>query len=291
MSSSNADPTLFTLPLMHALMGSCPGSLSDGSAPHAPNNHAVLSAVLQGCRMMIEELHAKGVSEASYTSPVAHLGPETTGVVHIGAHRGQEAPWYAARVGRNVVWIECNPSVLPSLEANVGGYGHTVVQACLWNVAGEVRQFHLTSNDAQSASIVGNLTEESKVMFSGLQGSETQGVVTMTTTDWPALCKEHPMLANEKYNFLVVDAQGAEYEILEAVARPGGAEQGLAQFTRLLVEYSNNSIYEGQRLQPDVESLLAQHGFVNKHKFYPPHGDVLYVRQAPDGETAVDASS
>merc|ERR1712187_1017647 len=98
--------------------------------------------------------------------------------------------------GPNVIWIECNPTLIPSLRNNVGAYGQTCIEACLWNRSGETRELHLTSNDSQSASIVGNLTDEARRKWAGLQlaGSEAHGSVQLTTTDWLSLVQEHPWL-------------------------------------------------------------------------------------------------
>merc|ERR1712187_772853 len=94
--------------------------------------------------------------------------------------------------GPNVIWIECNPTLIPSLRDNVSAYGQTCIEACLWNQSGEIRELHLTSNDSQSASIVGNLTDEArqKWAFLGLAGSENNGTVKVTTTDWRSLVQQ-----------------------------------------------------------------------------------------------------
>lgn len=67
--------------------------------------------------------------------------PGIRGIIHIGAHIGQEAKWYYSKVGERCVHIECNPRLMPRLEKNVSPFGHTAIQACIWNVAGEVSLF------------------------------------------------------------------------------------------------------------------------------------------------------
>jgi len=101
----------------------------------------------------------------------------------------------------------------------------------------------------------------------------------LMTTDWCSLANEHPRLMDPSLNLLVLDTQGAEYEILEGMA----ASRGLGQFQKLLVECSNQQFYEGQRLQTDVDALLASQGFAKAgdvwtNAAFPDHGDVLYVR-------------
>lgn len=270
---------LSTLPLAQALIAQCPRSLE----LQRPEHRSLLAAMMQCSRMLYHELQSAGVSEDMTSPPyvVAPVDASTTGIIHIGAHRGQEAPWYFAKVGRNVAWLECNPSLMPSLEANVAPYGHRCLQACLWNKAGETRTLHLTSNDNQSASIVGNLTDEARAKWANmsLAGSEANGCIQLVTTDWTSLVQSHPWLAVPTFNFLVVDTQGAEYEILEAIAQ--SKPNGLQQFRRLLVECSSKRFYEGQRLQSDVDSLLKMNGFVCSGIIAGDgeHSDILYVRQ------------
>jgi len=177
------------------------------------------------------------------------------------------------------VHIECNPKLIPQLAANVTPFGHTCIQACLWNVAGQQREFFFTdcgTNDSQSASIVGNLTIACREKFN-LQDT---GSTLLTTTYWHTLCAQHPLLGDANYDFLVIDTQGAEYQILESIIQSSGKNpnlRGLKQFQRILLECSNIELYHGQKLQPEVEALLTAHGFVNVEKRYPEHDNVLYV--------------
>ena len=206
------------------------------------------------------------------------------GVIHIGAHVGQEASGYSSLVGDRVVHIECNPAMIPALQSNVTCLGHAVVQACLWNRAGERRQFHLASNQ-ESSSLVGSLSQVATEAWKGVTGTGSTQVVTET---WATLVSAHRKLTDSTFNALVVDTQGAELEILQSVAAATGnsggspgerASRGLAQFKYLLVEVSNREYYKGQTLQPSLEAFLDAHGFENVRREYPVHGDVLYVHR------------
>jgi len=63
------------------------------------------------------------------------------GVIHVGAHVGQEAFEYYSLVQDKAVHIECNPAVIPALRQNVSCLGQAVIHACLWGSAGERRKF------------------------------------------------------------------------------------------------------------------------------------------------------
>jgi hypothetical protein len=104
--------------------------------------HAVSSA-----KLFLNEMEALGMGnlEVLFKSPLEFLSKDVNGVIHIGAHTGQEAAWYyASHIAHKVVHIECNPNMIPRLEETVKGFGHVAIQACLWNVAGEERDFFFT---------------------------------------------------------------------------------------------------------------------------------------------------
>ena len=87
-----------------------------------------------------------------------------------------------------------------------------------------------------------------------LAGSEKHGKVTVETTTWQSLVK----MLEEKFNFMVIEAQGAEWEILMGM---GG--KLLKQCKRLPIECSATSACGNQKLQHDVEVKLQEFGFRN----------------------------
>ena len=196
------------------------------------------------------------------------IGDGVLGVIHVGAHLGQEAPGYFLSVGDNVIHIECNAQLVPRLRENVGCFGHQVVQACVWS-GNEERMFHVASNDAESSTLVGNFSQET---LSGATVSINDSWAVKTES-WAAIIARHPEIAKSVYNMLVLDTQGAEYDILLGIVET----LGLGQFSKIQVECSNKEFHRGQKLQPDIEALLQSHGFVNVRKQYPIHGDVVFI--------------
>jgi FkbM family methyltransferase len=204
--------------------------------------------------------------------PSASLGMRiedgVLGVIHVGAHLGQEAPGYFLRVGDKVIHIECNAQLVPRLRENVGCFGHQVVQACVWS-RDEERMFHVASNDAESSSLVDFFSQET---LSGATVSINNSWAVKTES-WPAIIARQPEIAKSVYNMLVLDTQGAEYDILLGIVET----LGLGQFFKIQVECSNKEFHRGQKLQPDIEALLQSHGFVNVRNHYPVHGDVVFI--------------
>jgi hypothetical protein len=109
-----------------------------------PDMRLIAQAVLSA-KLFLSEMEARGVGNLEDFNPLEFVSKDVNGVIHIGAHTGQEAAWYfASHIAQKVVHIECNPNMIPRLEENVKGFGHVAIQACLWNVAGEERDFFFT---------------------------------------------------------------------------------------------------------------------------------------------------
>ena len=106
-----------------------------------------LAQAVFSAKLFLSEMEARGVGNLECNNPLEYVSKDVNGVIHIGAHTGQEAAWYyASHIAQKVVHIECNPNMIPRLEENVKGFGHVAIQACLWNVAGEERDFFFSGD-------------------------------------------------------------------------------------------------------------------------------------------------
>lgn len=86
------------------------------------------------------------------------------------------------------------------------------------------------------------------------------------------------------FNFLKIDAQGAEYQILQ------GAKGFLKNdCCAVFLETFRLPLYKGIYLYPDIKALLLNHGFILVKK-YPPHGsfnsqnDCLFLNKRADAD-------
>jgi len=238
--------------------------------PGLPQEEALLAKVSRVVRVL--DVRCGGAESQGF----GLVEGGVTGIIHVGAHLGEEAMQYHAHVKNRAVHIECNAELLPRLHRNVACLGQVALQGCLWNTDGEERKFWLTETGTDGSSLVGDLSADGV----GYNGITTSGSKEVRTRSWSSLLQEFPLLSNPVYNMLVLDTQGAEFEILESMAQVGdGAQGGLRQFAKILVEVSNLEMRIGQKLQPAVEQLLLLHGFENVQQHYPRTGDVIYVNQ------------
>ena len=77
----------------------------------------------------------------------------STGVIHIGAHYGQEGQRYS-NLGVKVLWVEAIPKVYEQLVLNISVFSNQVAFcALLGDKNDEIIEFNLSSNALASSSI------------------------------------------------------------------------------------------------------------------------------------------
>lgn len=70
------------------------------------------------------------------------------GVLHLGAHTGEEAQAYAENDVGDVYWVEGNPKLMPYLKRHIRSFpGQFAYQALVADEGGKEITFHISSND------------------------------------------------------------------------------------------------------------------------------------------------
>jgi FkbM family methyltransferase len=177
-----------------------------------------------------------------------------TGVVHVGAHIGQEAEDYEACGIEHVLWIEANPALMGQLNEHVYPYGHVTACACVGARDGEPVTLHLAESPGglalgQSSSVLPLGTHAQvhpEVRYVGEQPMLTQTLATLLHASWPWAGAPQ---------FMNLDVQGYELECLK------GAEPVLASFKWIYAEINEDPLYEGCALLPELEGWLGERGF------------------------------
>lgn len=195
-----------------------------------------------------------------------------SGVLHIGAHLGEEAEAYDEAGIKNVIWVEGNPDLIEPLEAKVRPLGHVVINALVGaEDAGEV-VFHITNN-GQSSSVLEFGTH-----------AVVSPDVHFTHDIKARLWKVDSFMIHyqSEMNFLNLDLQGYELEALK------GAVEQLERFEYIYTEVNHDELYKGCVRIGDLDRWLADRGFQRKATAwaggYPGKpfgvgwGDALYVR-------------
>ena len=162
------------------------------------------------------------------------------GVIHAGAHLGEEASFYAS-VGLPTLWIEGNPDLINQLTINVSPYGHLVACALLGASDGEVT-FNI-ANNGQSSSVLQLGTHKER--HPEVHYVEEK-VLQMRTLD--DVAAEWGVIG---FNFLNLDLQGYEIEALK------GAERVLREVDYIYTEINVDELYLGCARLEELDEFLT----------------------------------
>lgn len=189
---------------------------------------------------------------------------KSRGILHIGAHLGQEGDRYF-QSRTKVIWIEAIPSVYEELRKNISGFqNQEALCALLGDENNVILDFNLASNSLASSSIFNfgnnlgfkNLQMHSKI---SLQMTRLDSIYTAETI--------------ADYEHWVIDVQGAELLVLK------GAGNLLANCKSLLVEVSTRQVYDGGALWHELENFLIANELI---PLWQPedesHENVLFIR-------------
>jgi len=168
------------------------------------------------------------------------------GVLHIGAHEGQEAAFYA-ECGSKVLWIEAEPEVFNTLSRNISEYAQQkAICALLGSEDRKDVPFNLASNKGASSSIY-------------LPNVEANPLFTITTSINLNMRRLDSLISPsiaQEYKHWVVDVQGAELPVLL------GAGKLIEFCNSIVVEAKNDSFYKGGTRYSELHDFLLNEGFI-----------------------------
>lgn len=191
---------------------------------------------------------------------------QSKGILHIGAHIGQEARYYA-ELGKSVLWIEADSETYLKLVENISGFENQKAINVLVSDRKQFIDFHVTSNDGLSSSAL-KLSEFGKFTWE-ISNVKTERYLSKTLDDIEELKRGD-------YDFWIIDVQGFELQVLK------GALHSLSQAKWLLVECSTQKFYEEMVGYDTVKEALQRKGFA---PIFPERGDhfeMLFVKTTPE---------
>jgi len=196
------------------------------------------------------------------------------GVLHLGAHLGQEAGFYA-RHGKPVIWIEAQPAIHGRLAAQVESFpGQKTLCALLDERDGEHRTFYISNNaEGVSSSIFpfGQFGAGDKSLWPQL-GLTMVDSIRLRTSRLDSLLGAEAIDVT-KYDHWVIDLQGAELLALK------GAGELIHSCQSMCIEISTVEVYNGGVLWPELFAWLTAAGFTMMWQPGKPHDNVLFVRE------------
>lgn len=202
-------------------------------------------------------------------------GRSFTGVVHIGAHLGEEGADYVKNGVRQVTWIEGNRTLMKDL------YDATRILPLRQNYFCELLSdqddekviFSITNN-GQSSSILPLGTHKAHYPQIGVVESREERTKRFDTF----YRKNITSIELEHVDFINLDVQGAELKVLK------GFGTLLSQYDNIKAIYSEvnfEEVYVGAPLVSELDDHLSSFGFQRILTASTPYGwgDALYLRK------------
>lgn len=190
--------------------------------------------------------------------------PRMRGLIHVGAHYGEEIERYKEAGIRDVLLFE--PLAEPFRILQSIGYG-TAVKKALGNTCGKMNMYVSTKHDASSSLLRPklHLQQYPDMQFDAL---ETVDVITLD-----GYIDENNLVG--MYNTLNIDVQGYELEVFK------GARNTLCfDIDYILCEINKDELYEGCSLIGEVDSYLRNLKFTRVDTIWKEvlWGEALYVK-------------
>lgn len=197
---------------------------------------------------------------------VAQYTIHPNGLLHLGAHFGQEADDYDAANIRRVWWVEANPQLVVPLGQRLSRYPkHKVIQALVYSHDNVELDFHVSNSEAISSSILEFGTHTQFAL-------DTRFVdhIRLMTTTVDTLVSRYDINAE----MLVMDLQGAELSALT------GATRFLRNVKWIMSEVNEDEVYVNCARVGDLDAFLVDFRRVET-SWVPKQGwgDALWIRR------------
>jgi FkbM family methyltransferase len=191
------------------------------------------------------------------------------GILHIGAHYGQEYKVYKEHEIKNIMFFEPLEKNFLVLEENMQNEpGVALVKKALGNQNSEVRMYVESDNQGQSSSVL--MPRKHLVQYPHIRFHETELVEMVKLDDF----LKPP--ERKKYNFINIDVQGYELEVFK------GSTEILNNIDYIISEVNRDDLYFKCARVEEIDEFLEPYGFIRVETNWEGHtwGDALYVRGA-----------
>jgi FkbM family methyltransferase len=184
------------------------------------------------------------------------------GILHIGAHFGQENTLYQKHGIKNKIFFEPLPHTFKKLQENVKD--GILVNKALGNETG-IKMMNLElDNQSQSSSFLTpklHLTQYPWIKF-----NNKVNVSMIKLDDYE--------FNREDYNFINIDVQGYELEVFK------GGKDTLNQIDYIIAEVNRDEVYENCARVEELDAYLGEYGFkrVETNWEGKTWGDAFYIK-------------
>ena len=194
-----------------------------------------------------------------------------SGILHLGAHRGKEAPVYDW-FNKKVLWIEAIPEIFDDLnEFLLNFYNQKAICALLGDDNFKKKNFFISNRDASCSSIFDfSDLVKNKILWRD-EKLEMKKVIKLEMRTLDKIFEENNISPLD-YNHWIIDLQGSELLALK------GAEKSLALCKSIFIEISKKQYYEtGSAKWQDIKNFLLERNFKLYSEPNSDHVEVLFV--------------
>lgn len=203
------------------------------------------------------------------------------GVIHIGAHKGEEVETYIDLGFEHIILIEPNPELYQFLIEKFKVYSNIKVFGVAISDCSGVMDFHIHTSQSGSVepSSLLKMKEFNKIVKT-LQTAKTISVPVITLDDFFVENK----LNVADYNYINIDVQGAELMAFK------GATNILKYIDVVISEVNLIELYENAPLEKDIVIYLKEFEFEKKNVIYhtlydengtfPAWGECLFLKNS-----------
>lgn len=195
------------------------------------------------------------------------------GVIHIGAHYGEENKIYESNKIKNVIYFEPLPNNFFMLEQMVSNSNYDLINIALGNENKKIKMYVETANNGQSSSILKpklHLQQYPHITFDA-----EREVSMIKLDDFMTPYKANSKNKNKKFNFINIDVQGYELEVFK------GSTETLKNIDYIISEVNRDFVYEGCVLIEELDSYLKEFNFQRVETTWDGEtwGDALYIKK------------
>jgi len=186
------------------------------------------------------------------------------GVIHIGAHNGEEKPFYTKNKFDKIIWIDADPQYEQFLKSS---FPEDMVIICGIGSKREIKNFNRANNGESSSFLDLDLHKRYHPGISYVNNLQIQ-VKPMV------YIVEEFNINIKDYNFLNLDVQGVELDVLK------GFGDLLDNFDYVYTEINTNYIYKNCSLVGEIDTYLKEFNFTRSETYITPWewGDALYTK-------------
>jgi FkbM family methyltransferase len=168
-----------------------------------------------------------------------------SGVIHIGAHYGEENHVYDKLNIENRIFFEPLNSNFEVLKKNIPEK-HILVKKALGNETKKVQMFVETANNSQSSSILEPVLHLKQYPHIKFESTEEVEMIRLDDFEFN----------KQNFNFINIDVQGYELEAFK------GSKEVLNNIDYIMCEINRDEVYKNCAKINELKDFLSPYGFV-----------------------------